>query len=176
MPRSATTLSFCTVLLSITWCSPGLRADRMTPELLWKLGRLQGGVISPDGKLVAYEYRDEGMEQIYLTTFPNAEGRWQVSVSSGTEPRWSSKGDEIFYIEVGSYSLMSVAVAREPTLKLGTPRKLFSGLTPGVALYAGYDVDADAQRFLMVQINDPYSDKRGIAIVENWFEEFRNAR
>ncbi len=71
---------------------------------------------------------------------------------------------------------MSVSVEREPKLSLGTPKKLFSGLTPGVALYAGYDVDEDAQRFLMVQITDPNSSNRGIAIVENWFEEFKLTR
>ena len=85
-------------------------------------------------------------------------------------------GDELFYVEVGSFSLMSVSVQREPTLTLGTPKKLFSGLTPGVALYNGYDVAEDAQTFVMVQVNDPHSDKRGIAIVQNWFEEFRESK
>jgi Tol biopolymer transport system component len=133
----------------------------------------RNGVFSPDGTLVAYEYRDAGLEQVFLTTFPEGDGRWQVSVNSGTSPRWSAKGDELFYIEVSTYSLMSVSVEREPALTLGTPQKLFSGLTPGVAMYAGFDVAADAQKFLMVQINDPDTAKRGIAIVENWFEEFR---
>ena len=31
--------------------------NRMSPELLWKLGRVGGGVISPDGKQVAYTVR-----------------------------------------------------------------------------------------------------------------------
>jgi hypothetical protein len=66
-------------------------------------------------------------------------------------------------MEVGSMSLMSVSVEREPKLTLGAPKKLFSELTPGVALHAGYDVSGDAQRFLMVQVNDPNIAKRGIA-------------
>ncbi|MDO8632398.1 MAG: protein kinase, partial [Phycisphaerales bacterium] len=59
-------------------------------------GRTQdrNGVFSPDGSLVAYEYRDSGLEEVFLTNFPSGEGRWQVSVNSGTEPRWSPKGDE----------------------------------------------------------------------------------
>jgi hypothetical protein len=28
----------------------------------------------------------------------------------------------------------------------------------------------------MVQVNDPESDKRGIAVVENWFAEFKDRR
>ena len=141
-------------------------------------GRTQdrNGVFSPDGSLVAYEYRDSGLEEVFLTNFPSGEGRWQVSVNSGTEPRWSPKGDELFYIEVGSYSLMSVSVEREPSLSLGTPKRLFSGRTPGVALFAGYDVGPDAERLLMVQVVDPDHGKRGIALVENWFAEFKNRR
>jgi serine/threonine-protein kinase len=138
--------------------------------------QVRDGVFSPDGTLVAYGYRDAGLDQVFLTTFPEGDGRWQVSTNSGMAPRWSSKGDEIFYIEASSFSLMSVSVERKPKLTLGTPKKLFSGLTPGVALYAGYDVQEGAQRFLMVQINDPNSAKRGIAIVENWFEEFKLSR
>ena len=132
----------------------------------------RNGVFSPDGKLVAYEYRDSGLEEVIMTTFPSGEGRWQASVKSGVEPRWSPKGDELFYIEVSSYSLMSVPVQREPTLSLGAPQKLFSGRTPGVALFAGYDVAKDAERFLMVQVFDRDNDKRSMAIVENWFAEF----
>ena len=71
---------------------------------------------------------------------------------------------------------MSVSVQREPTLSLGTPQKLFSGLSPGVALYAGYDVAPNAQRFLMVQVYDPDKSRRGIAVVENWFAEFEDPR
>jgi serine/threonine-protein kinase len=136
----------------------------------------RNGVFSPDGSLVAYEYRDSGLEEIFLTNFPSGEGRWQVSVNSGTEPHWSLKGDELFYIEVGSFSLMSVSVEREPALSLGVPKRLFSGRTPEVALFAGYDVGLNAERFLMVQVVDPDHGNRGIAIVENWFAEFKDRR
>ena len=48
-------------------------AKRMTPELLWKLGRLGEAVISPDGKQVAYSVRryeladNEGSSSLYVT-------------------------------------------------------------------------------------------------------------
>ena len=46
---------------------------RMTPELLWKLGRLGEAAISPDGKQVAYSVRrfeladNEGTTNLYVT-------------------------------------------------------------------------------------------------------------
>jgi hypothetical protein len=134
----------------------------------------RNGRISPDGTLVAYEHRDSGMEDVFLTRFPSGDGRWQVSTKLGTNPRWNPNGGELFYVEASTFSLMSVKVQLEPTLSLGAPTKLFSCRDLGVALFAGYDVSLDGELFLMVQINDPDSDKRGIAIIENWFAEFED--
>ena len=52
---------------------------RMTPELLWKLGRLVDAAISPDGKRVAYIVRrfnladNEGLSDLYLTDVGSGE-------------------------------------------------------------------------------------------------------
>ena len=56
------------------------------------------GQISPDGKWVAYASNESGDWEIYVTTFPGAAGKWQVSRGGGTEPRWRGDGKEIFYI------------------------------------------------------------------------------
>ena len=45
-------------------------------------------MISPDGKWVAYASDESGNWEIYVTTFPAAEGKWQVSRGGGTQPRW----------------------------------------------------------------------------------------
>lgn len=55
------------------------------------------GQISPDGKWVAYASNETGDWEVYVTSFPNAEGKWQVSPGGGTEPRWRGDGKELFY-------------------------------------------------------------------------------
>ena len=61
-------------------------------------GSDSNGQISPDGKWVAYASNESGDWEVYVTTFPAATGKWQVSRGGGTEPRWRGDGKEIFYI------------------------------------------------------------------------------
>src|SRR5271155_4515738 len=74
---------------------------KMTPFLTTKTSETNG-MISPDGKWVAYASNESGDWEIYVTTFPTAAGKWQVSQGGGTEPRWRGDGKEIFYIGAGS--------------------------------------------------------------------------
>ena len=65
---------------------------------------------------------------------------------------------------------MEIPVQAGATLTLGTARKLFS--VAGAGLEPDLDIAADG-RFLFVRRSseDP---RRGLLLVENWFEEFRN--
>jgi Tol biopolymer transport system component len=111
----------------------------------------RNGQISPDGKWVAYASTESGDWEIYVTTFPGAAGKWQVSRGGGTEPRWRGDGRELFYIGQ-SGMLMAAPVASEGTFSNGTPLPLFQlrGRTAisSTDLFT-YDVAKDGQRFLV---------------------------
>ncbi len=109
------------------------------------------GQISPDGKWVAYASDESGNWEIYVTSFPGAEGKWQVSRGGGTEPRWRGDGKEIFYI-APSGMLMAVPVNGESIFATGTPVPLFQihGRAPisSTDVFT-YDVTKDGKRFLV---------------------------
>ena len=109
------------------------------------------GQISPDGKWVAYASDESGNWEIYVTSFPGAEGKWQVSRGGGTEPRWRGDGKEIFYIAPHGV-LMAVPVNGESIFATGTPVPLFQihGRAPisSTDVFT-YDVAKDGQRFLV---------------------------
>src|SRR5262245_10167100 len=50
------------------------------------------GEFSPDGRFVAYQSNESGRFEIYVRTFPGAEGKWLVSVGGGTQARWRRDG------------------------------------------------------------------------------------
>jgi serine/threonine-protein kinase len=129
--------------------------------------------ISPDGKLLAYESDESGSDQVFLTQFPSGEGKWQVSVSSASQPRWSGTGEELFYYDFSFGRMMAVSVKTDPAVQLGTPVKLFDTRAAGLSPIAGFDVAPDGQRFLMIQVTDPDAGEAAIAIYENWFAEFK---
>ena len=114
-------------------------------------GSEANGQISPDGKWVVYASDESGNWEIYVTSFPGAAGKWQVSRGGGTEPRWRGDGKEVFYI-APSGMLMAVPVSGESTFTTGTPSPLFQihGRAPISSTDVfSYDVAKDGNRFLV---------------------------
>jgi eukaryotic-like serine/threonine-protein kinase len=114
-------------------------------------GSASNGMISRDGKWVAYASNESGNWEIYVTTFPGTAGKWQVSRGGGTEPRWRADGKEIFYIGPTGM-LMVVPVNTDGAFSSGTPAPLFQvhGRAPisSTDVFT-YDVTQDGKRFLV---------------------------
>jgi Tol biopolymer transport system component len=128
----------------------------MTPFLTTKTSETNGQ-ISPDGKWVAYASNESGDWEIYVTTFPTAAGKWQVSQSGGSEPRWRGDGKEIFYIGAGG-TLTAVPVSTTGTFASGNPTPLFhTQLRAQVSStdQFTYDATKDGQRFLVNRYAKP---------------------
>jgi eukaryotic-like serine/threonine-protein kinase len=120
-------------------------------RFLASTGNANNGQISPDGKWVAYASDESGNWEIYVTSFPGAAGKWQVSRGGGSEPRWRGDGKEIFYI-APSGMLMAVSVNGASIFATGTPEPLFQirGRAPisSTDVFT-YDVAKDGKRFLV---------------------------
>ena len=115
------------------------------------------GLISPDGKWVAYESNESGNWEIYVTTFPKAAGKWQVSRGGGTEPRWRADEKEIFYIGAMS-TLTAVPVNAEGSFSSGNPVPLFRAQLRAQVSSTDiftYDVTKDGKRFIINRYAKP---------------------
>jgi hypothetical protein len=114
-------------------------------------GSENSGQISPDGKWVAYASDESGAWEIYVTSFPGAAGKWQVSRGGGTEPRWRGDGKELFYIAPNGM-LTAVPVDAQSVFATGPPTPLFQirGRAPisSTDVFT-YDVAKDGKRFLV---------------------------
>ena len=129
-------------------------------------------IFSPDSRWLAYVSSQTGRSEVYVRPFPEGEGRWQISVDGGSEPRWSPDGREIFFRGNGKF--YSVDVTTSPTFKPGTPRVLFDDRFRSQAPAPDYDVSPDGKRFLMLSMPEGGSPSLAqINIVLNWFEEVK---
>jgi Tol biopolymer transport system component len=128
--------------------------------------------ISADGKWVAYASNESGEWEIYVTTFPAAAGKWQVSRGGGTEPRWRGDGKELFYLGPTGM-LTSVSVDSTGTFSSGAPAPLFQvrGRAPisSTDLFT-YDVTKDGQKFLVNEYLKP-DHVAPLTIVQQVFSE-----
>ena len=114
-------------------------------------GNQTNGMISPSGQWVAYASDESGSWEIYVTTFPGAAGKWQVSRGGGTEPRWRGDSKEIFYLGP-SGMLTAVPVSTLGTFASGSPVPLFQfhgrAAISSTDVFS-YDVSKDGKRFLV---------------------------
>ena len=131
-------------------------------------------VASPNGAWLAYVSNETGRYEVYVTPLANpGSGKWAVSTSGGSMPRWSHRGDEIFYMDLRSH-LVAVRVTPTPPFAVESRRVLFDAsdfIQPSISR-RNYDVAADDQRFLMVQRADGARSGQ-VVVVENWPEEMR---
>ncbi|MBI4480006.1 MAG: serine/threonine-protein kinase [Acidobacteria bacterium] len=126
---------------------------------------------SPDARWLAYTSNESGRYEVYVQSFPQAGGKWQVSTGGGIAPRWRRDGRELYYIAPDA-KLMAVALRGESTLEAGQPAALFQTNIYEAGGYASvdkqqYDVAADGQRFL---INTPVEGgvSAPLTVVLNW--------
>ena len=123
---------------------------------------------SPNGRYVAYASTETGSLEVYVQTFPEHVGKWQISAAGGNEPVWSRDGKELFYLDLDG-KLMEVDVDTiGATFQAAIPKPLFqtqlNGRYPGRTLYV---VSPDAQRFLMI-VPAGTAKPEPITVVVNW--------
>jgi Tol biopolymer transport system component len=134
------------------------------------------GQFSPDGRWLAYASNESGRDEIYVRTFPEAGGTWQVSVAGGLHPRWRHDGRELFYVAPDT-RLMAVPIRVTPetrALDAGVPVALFPTrlatgafiVTSGYQARAQYAVAADGRFLMNVSADEGVTSP--ITIVQNW--------
>jgi hypothetical protein len=69
-----------------------------------------------------------GKWEIYVTSFPEAQGKWQVSTAGGEQPHWRGDGKELFFLSSDS-KMMAVPVTTGAKFDAGVPVPLFQ-VTP----------------------------------------------
>lgn len=70
---------------------------------------------SPDGRWVAYTSNESGRSHVYVTSFPKADFRRQISTDGGEKPEWRRDGRELFFVSTDG-RLMASDVSREDWL------------------------------------------------------------
>lgn len=81
------------------------------------------GVVSPDGKWIAYVTNETGNPEVYVQPFPGPGTATRVSIDGGRSPEWESRGGELIYL-AGDGRVMSAAVSSAGGLKVAQPTTL----------------------------------------------------
>jgi dipeptidyl aminopeptidase/acylaminoacyl peptidase len=84
----------------------------MTPEIMWKFGRLGTFALSPDGSAVVYTVTDIDLQSeakrtnIFKTT-ADGNARVQLTTGGGISPQWINNGKSIAFVNKGKLFTMN---------------------------------------------------------------------
>ena len=157
------------------WILP-LEGDRTPKPFLQDDFDKSGAKFSPGGKWVAYYSDESGQYQVYVQPFPGPGGKYQVSTSGGSNPRWRRDGEELFYLAPDG-KLMAVEVKVGSTFESGAAKPLFDthvrGLvSAGLSSRDNYAMSSDGQRFLINDLTQ-ISASTPMTVVLNWTAELK---
>jgi len=165
------------------WILPLTGGGKLIPVALSTFLK-DGGVFSPDGLFIAYSSNESGRDEIFVVPFPdpsrggapgdragaNGGGRWQISTTGGTLPRWSRDGKEIYYRRADNATMVSVQVIGSgKSFDIGPEQNLFLAFQRYDL--ASYDVTADRKRFLVNSFGSQNS--KPISLVVNWAADLK---
>ena len=153
--------------LTELWVLPLLGHGKPFPFVRGSGSGAREARFSPEGRYVAYASHESGRYEIYVQTFPEHVGKWQISTSGGVEPSWRTDGKELFYLNPDD-ELMSVKTNTVAgPFQLGIPQPLFQAqLVQGLLWRNRYVVSADGQQFLMLSPTN--NGTNPITVVLNW--------
>jgi dipeptidyl aminopeptidase/acylaminoacyl peptidase len=152
------------------WILPLASGGKVVPLLQTRFREFRQR-FSPDGRWLAYNSDESGQLEVYVTSFPALDGKWQVSAAGGEWPRWRRDGKEIFYVSLDNTLIATAVEGGGSTLKVGSAQPLFELPRRVTAfqgfLHAGYDVTADGRRFL---VNALFEEPSGepLTLLVNW--------
>jgi Tol biopolymer transport system component len=133
-----------------------------------------GGVISPDGRWIAYHSDESGDFEVYVTTFPEAGRRWQISSGHGVYPEWRRDGRQIVYSDyTGTLIAVGVDGGRD-TFDVGAAETLFTIESPDQG-GAYSSLAPDGERFLVVPGVTQQADTL-LNLVINWPAQLEDRR
>ena len=118
----------------------------------------------PNPRWVAYQSNESGQSEVYIQAFPEARGKFQVSVGGGRFPKWGPGGRQLFYVSPND-KLMAVDLKLgKDSIEPSAPRELFALPTPTIN-FIPYDVSADGERFL---VQAPPQQASPLTVIVNW--------
>ena len=164
-----------------------LAPEQTTQEVMASEFLTEGGVISPNGRWLAYVTFETGQNEVYLRPWPDVDSnRWPISSGGGSDPQWAADTGELFYrnnTEDG-IETWAVSVATEGDFEAGIPELLFTSdhlekVGASVSSVGGaYSVAANGQRFLMLkpvadEDAEPVAVDTNLVLVDNFAAELR---
>jgi len=148
-----------------------LDGEGETQPLLSTAANEFNGKFSPDGKWLALTSDASGRSELYVYSYPDAGGKWQISSGGALNYGWLPDGTGLVYQDPQQNLLRVPIVASANGLRIDAAEELFEGRFGelGATIWA---VAPDGKRLLVAVPVDSGSAPT-LNLVSNWAEELK---
>jgi Tol biopolymer transport system component len=141
-------------------------ARKATPILQSPAGEIHAG-FSPNGQFIAFTSDESGRDEVYVQSILDATTRRRASTSGGSYPRWSRKGNELFFRSLDGH-LMAVPVRFNGTsADLGDPRLVMRLIEPTAVQLYPYDIASDGRILALAPVSGEATDI-SLTVLVDW--------
>jgi Tol biopolymer transport system component len=120
------------------------------------------GVVSPDGRWLAYTSSDSGSSEVYLQPYGRSGGRQRISIVGGWYPRWDGN-DRLFFRSVEE-TLMAVSLRPDGRrLAIGKPETIITFLDGDMG---SFGLHPDGR--ILVTRHSGRADVTEVKVILNW--------
>ena len=125
-----------------------------------------GALVSPNGRYLAYVSTETGSEEVFVQTYPEGRGKWQVSLGGGRFPLWSRDGKRLVYAK--DEAIMAVEVDDRGGFHSSAPRTLLRGpYELRTEPIRNFDIGPDG-RFVFVRRRTDVAPLRQLEVIVGW--------
>jgi dipeptidyl aminopeptidase/acylaminoacyl peptidase len=127
------------------------------------------GQFSPDARWIAFVSNESGRPEVSVQSFPDGRARTQVSTNGGAQVRWSTQGNEVFYVAPDGRMMAAQVALASGSPRVSAPVPLFqTRLASGTNVLGSkpqYAVSRDGRFLLNTAIE---SASAPIVVSVNW--------
>jgi Tol biopolymer transport system component len=125
------------------------------------------GHVSPDGRFLAFTSNGSGRSEVYVQAFPSSETPQRVSGDGGGYPRWSRKGNELYFRSLDGRLLAAPIRYHGDSAIPGEPRFVMRLIEPpGLHPYP-YDVAPDGRVLALTPVSGSAASI-SLNVLVNW--------
>jgi serine/threonine-protein kinase len=146
---------------SSLWVLPLFGDRKPYPLIPARHGDQWDATFSPDGKWLSYVSDDSGEEQVYVSPFPDAHQKSQVSNQPGSRPQWSPDGHKLYYVGKDHRVLAITLRFTANGVEVVDAKSLFKVEIPD------FQLSKDGKRFLIFKITEN-QEPSTLTVINNW--------
>jgi Tol biopolymer transport system component len=127
------------------------------------------GLLSPNGRWIAYQSRETGPLQLFVTDFPRGSSKWQASSGNITDHRWQADGKGLTYVAQDGNVIAASTEESGGSFEVTGTRVMFRSPFANGRLHAIFDVERTPGGRFLGEVA-PEGNALTMNVVTNWTE------